>query len=205
MRIGIVDYGMGNLASVSRALDLLGHESFIVTAPDQIDTTSRLVLPGVGAFGEAMTRLSARGWIDALHAFVARDRTRLLGICLGMQLLSDRGFEHGDTPGLGYIGGRIRNLRDLGVTERVPHVGWNSAHLRRASPVLDGIPDGTDFYFVHSFGFEVDDPADLVATTPYGIDVTAIVRRGAVWGTQFHPEKSSKAGLRLLKNFVEAA
>lgn len=203
MKVAIVNYGMGNLASVSRALETLGHEPFVTDAPDAIQNTARLILPGVGAFGEAMARLRETGWIGALKNYAAHDHTRLLGICLGMQLLAARGTEHGEHDGLGMIDGTILNLRDIGVTDRVPHVGWNQITIDREDLLLDGIPEGTDFYFVHSFGFVPEQREHRIAGTPYGTDVTAIVRRGNIWGTQFHPEKSSKAGMRLLLNFLE--
>lgn len=206
MKIAILDYGMGNLASVTRALQTLGHTPLIVERPEALgQDVGHLILPGVGAFGEAMDRLRSSGWIDALDAFLAGGRNRLLGICLGMQLLAAIGMEHGDHAGLGLIDGRVVHLRDLGVADRIPHVGWNAINIEQHDMLLDGIPDGTDFYFVHSFAFVVDDPAHQLATANYGTVVPAVVRSGSVWGTQFHPEKSSKAGMRILRNFIDGA
>lgn len=203
MNIGIVNYGMGNLASVYRALETLGSAPFIAERPDELERAFRIILPGVGAFAEGMDRLAAGGWIEALRRRVVDGGTPLLGICLGMQFLADRGVEGGAREGLGLIPGDIAHLSELGCTDRVPHAGWNELHLVREDALVDAIPDGTDFYFVHSYAFRVADPRHLLGTTPYGCEVAAAVRKDNVWGTQFHPEKSSKAGLRLLRNFVD--
>jgi glutamine amidotransferase len=210
MKVGIVDYGVGNLGSVVKALDQLGAKAALVTEPDALPDFEALLLPGVGNFGDCARLLDVGGWPSVLRAEVARGQP-LLGICVGMQLLADSSTEGsetgaGSTPGLGLVPGQVRSLRAMGCTLRVPHVGWNA--LKRANggdPVLDAIPDGTDFYFVHSYALVPSDPADLVATTDYGIDVAAVVRHGRVWGTQFHPEKSSRAGLQLLRNFLREA
>jgi imidazole glycerol-phosphate synthase subunit HisH len=203
MKVGIVNYGMGNLASVSRALETIGHDAFIAHYPEDLRGASRIVLPGVGAFAEGMDRLARGGWTEALAELVGGEGRPLLGICLGMQFLAERGDEGGERQGLGFIGGEIVHLAEAGCTDRVPHVGWNEVHIGRSDPLLDGIPEGTDYYFVHSYAFRVADEAALVGTVSYGCEVAAIVRQGHVWGTQFHPEKSSKAGLQLLRNFVE--
>lgn len=202
MRIGIVNYGMGNLASVYRALEAIGYEPFIADFPADLHNASRFILPGVGAFAEGMDRLAAGGWIEEITRLVGAGRP-LLGICLGMQFLADRGGEGGEREGLKLVPGEIRHLKDLGCAERIPHVGWNNIARTRDDPLLEGIDSGTDFYFVHSYAFVPTGPDSLLASVDYGGDVAAVVRRGNVWGTQFHPEKSSKAGLRLLRNFVE--
>lgn len=203
MKIGIVNYGMGNLASVYRALETIGYEPAIATYPEDLMTASRIILPGVGAFAEGMDRLNAGGWTAQIRRLVRDEGRPLLGICLGMQFLADRGSEGGDREGLGLIGGEIVHLTDQGCTGRVPHVGWNETHIARADPLLDLIPERTDYYFVHSYTFRVANESHLLGTAHYGCDVAAVVRSGNVWGTQFHPEKSSKAGLQLLRNFVE--
>ena len=202
MNVAIVNYGMGNLASVHKAVETLGHAPSILDDPGQIGRCDSLILPGVGAFGEGMQRLEAGGWVEPIHAAVAGGMP-LLGICLGMQFLATRGSEGRDRPGLGLIPGDIVSLRDLGCAERVPHAGWNDTRTRRADPLLDGLPASVDYYYVHSYAFRAEREEDVLATVDYGCDVTAIVRSGRVWGTQFHPEKSSKAGLQLLRNFIE--
>ena len=204
MKVAIVNYGMGNLASVHKAIDTIGHEPRIVDRPNELSGAERIILPGVGAFGEGMDRLDQAGWSEAIRSR-ASGGTPLLGICLGMQFLAQRGTEGHERDGLGLIAGEIVSLRDLGCTERVPHVGWNETRTRRDDPVLEGLPASTDYYYVHSFAFRVTHPENVLATADYGCDVTAVVRKGRVWGTQFHPEKSSKAGLQLLRNFIERA
>jgi len=210
MKVGIVDYGVGNLGSVVKALDQLGAKAALVTEPARLPDYEALLLPGVGNFGDCARLLAAGGWPQALHEQVAAGRP-LLGICVGMQLLADSstegsGANAGATPGLGLVPGQVQSLRALGCTLRVPHVGWNALQRTNGGdPLLNDIPDGTDFYFVHSYALVPADPADLVATTDYGIDVAAVVRHGRVWGTQFHPEKSSRAGFQLLRNFLREA
>lgn len=202
MKVAIVDYGMGNLGSVSRALAELGAEPAIAATPEDLADAERIILPGVGSFADGMDRLAAGGWVEALRRQVAGG-TPLLGICLGMQLLAGRGTEGGDRAGLDLIPGTVQRLDTLGCSRRIPHVGWNNVSFPGApGPLFAGIPAGTDFYFVHSFAFRADQPADVIAVTDYDIPVVAAIGRGRVLGTQFHPEKSSKAGFRLLQNFL---
>lgn len=202
MKVAIVDYGMGNLGSVSRALAELGAEPFVAATPEGLADAERIIVPGVGNFAEGMDRLANGGWIETLRRQVA-DGLPLLGICLGMQLLASRGTEGGDRPGLDLIPGTVRRLDTLGCSRRIPHVGWNNVSFPRdPGPLFARIPDGTDFYFVHSFAFQATRADDVIALTDYDIPVVAAIGCGRVMGTQFHPEKSSKAGLRLLRNFL---
>lgn len=203
MNVGIVNYGMGNLASVSRALETIGFDPFIANHPDELRSAARIVLPGVGAFAEGMDRLNEGGWTGEIRRLVIDEKRPLLGICLGMQFLAERGSEGGEREGLSLIEGEIRHLAELGCEERVPHVGWNEMHISREDPLFETLPEGTDYYFVHSYAFCVADPSTLLGTVRYGCDAAAVVRKDNIWGTQFHPEKSSKAGLQLLRNFVE--
>jgi imidazole glycerol-phosphate synthase subunit HisH len=202
VKVAIVNYGMGNLASVRRALEDIGAEACIADHPAAAYQANRVVLPGVGAFSQGMHNLAAGGWVDALRDMVLRQHKPLLGICLGMQMLATHGEEGGGAEGLGLIAGRVRRLDALGCSLRVPHVGWNEVAHRARDPLFAGIPSATDFYFVHSYALVPDDPADVLATTPYGCDLVSAVRSGHVFGCQFHPEKSSKAGRQLLQNFV---
>jgi glutamine amidotransferase len=195
---------MGNLASVARALQVLGFSPYIAESPVELRTAARLVLPGVGAFAEGMDNLEQGGWADEIKQLTADGDVPLLGICLGMQFLADAGVEGGARPGLGLVPGEVQFLGDL-AQERVPHVGWNELHQAQSDPLLEDIPQGTDFYFVHSYAFVPADPSHLLASVQYGAAVAAIVRKDNVWGAQFHPEKSSRAGLQLLRNFVERA
>ena len=208
MKVGVIDYGVGNLGSVVRALEELRAATVLVNRAADMHASDCLILPGVGNYADCARLLNDGGWSTALREEVIGYKRPLLGICVGMQLLSDSSTEGAterqDTPGLGFIPGQVRHLRSFGCTLRVPHVGWNSiTRTRTDDPLFYGMPDDTDFYFVHSYAFAPRDNADVLATTDYGVPVTAAVRRGHVWGTQFHPEKSSRAGLRLLKNFIE--
>jgi glutamine amidotransferase len=207
MRVGVIDYGVGNLGSVLRALEELRVEPVLLNRAVDTHTTDCLILPGVGNFADCAGLLQAGGWVDALTQEVLGNGRPLLGVCVGMQLLADSSTEGAEDgrgmPGLGFIPGQVEHLRFLGCELRVPHVGWNGINRSGgADHLFDGIIDGTDFYFVHSYAFVPKNRADVLATTDYGVPVTAAVRRGHVWGTQFHPEKSSRAGFRLLRNFI---
>lgn len=208
MRVGVIDYGVGNLGSVLSALEELRVSPLLVNRAADMHGTDCLILPGVGNFADCARLLKDGGWTTALHDEVLGYKRPLLGVCVGMQLLADcstEGAAEGEyTPGLGFIPGQVLHLRSFGCTLRVPHVGWNGVTpMCPDDHLFAGIPAGTDFYFVHSYAFAPQYPADVLATTDYDVPVTAAVRRGHVWGTQFHPEKSSRAGFRLLKNFIE--
>ena len=201
--IAIVDYGVGNLFSLSSSLKALGLETEITRDADKLRAADRIILPGVGAFGDARAKLDATGLVPVIQAEAARKP--LLGICLGMQLLFDRGFEYGEHPGLGLVPGQVVDLH--GALEdkslKVPHMGWNSLQIVKDDPLFRYVRDGEYVYYVHSF-YAADCLPSTLATSRYGnVDVTGVVRNGNVWGTQFHPEKSGDAGLRLLKAFAE--
>jgi glutamine amidotransferase len=200
MRVAVIDYGLGNLGSVRRAIAELGAEPVLADKPEQLAAADRVILPGVGSFADGMALLGKRGWVDPLREL----QKPLLGICLGMQLLASRGTEGGETEGLDLIPGDVVGLETLGCELRIPHVGWNSVEVKDSNRILRGITGGTDFYFVHSYVLQPRQQADVVAKTSYGVPVTAVVGRGNVMGTQFHPEKSSKAGFRVLRNFLDA-
>ena len=201
--IAIVDYGVGNLFSLSSSLKALGLETEITRDADKLRAADRIILPGVGAFGNARAKLDATGLVPVIQAEAARKP--LLGICLGMQLLFDRGFEYGEHPGLGLVPGQVVDLH--GALEdkslKVPHMGWNSLQIVKDDPLFRYVRDGEYVYYVHSF-YAADCLPSTLATSRYGnVDVTGVVRNGNVWGTQFHPEKSGDTGLRLLRAFAE--
>jgi len=209
MRVAIVDFGSGNLRSASRALERAAREAgracaIEVTADAAaVAAADRIVLPGDGAFADCRRGLAALpGMVEALERAVHGRGVPFLGICVGMQLLATRGTEHGTTPGLDWIPGECVRLDSADPGLKVPHMGWNELVPRRAHPLLDGIDAGAHAYFVHSFHFGAREPADVVATASYGGDVTAVVARANVAGTQFHPEKSQATGLRILANFL---
>jgi glutamine amidotransferase len=208
MKVGVIDYGVGNLGSVMRALELLRVAPLLINRATDVRAADCLILPGVGNFADCVGMLEAGHWIGALKEAVVGYNRPLLGVCVGMQLLADSSTEGSDNDqpvaGLGFVPGQVKHLGALGCQLRVPHAGWNAVTSGVSKDhLLYEIPPETDFYFVHSYAFEVQNAADVIATTDYGITVTAAVRRGHVWGTQFHPEKSSKAGFRVLKNFIE--
>ena len=196
--IAVVDYGMGNLRSVEKAFHFLGHEAFITDDPAAVRGHSHLVLPGDAAFGDAMRNLREQGWDRAIAEHVDAGRP-FLGICVGLQLMFATSEEMGTHTGLGLFRGRCRRFA---ADERVPQIGWNQIDIRRPCVLLDGVADGSFFYFVHSYYVEADDEADTVAHTEYGLAYTSIAARDNIFGVQFHPEKSQKAGLRLLDNFA---
>ncbi|MBI4758289.1 MAG: imidazole glycerol phosphate synthase subunit HisH [Chloroflexi bacterium] len=195
----IVDYGMGNLENVKRALEKIGVPAMISADTAAVAEAGGLVLPGVGAFGDAMANLRGAGWPQALEKAIASGLP-LLGICLGMQLLFEESDEMGHHRGLGLLGGRVRRLSG---PLKVPHVGWNQIKILRESPLLAGLPDGGHAYFVHSYYVEPADPDVVLATTDYGRDFPSVVGQGQIFGVQFHPEKSQALGLGLLRNFAD--
>ena len=196
-KIGIIDYGMGNLHSVKNALDFIGADSFVSDDVNELSQADGLILPGVGAFPDAMARLSETGLDKFIREYVKT--TPLIGICLGMQLLFDKSYEFRECEGLGLIGGEVVKIEETGL--KVPHMGWNELSVVNPSPITSTLKTGDQVYFVHSYKAIVKDRADLVAVTDYGSEVTAIVARGNVYGCQFHPEKSETVGLNILRNF----
>lgn len=199
--IAIVDYQMGNLRSVQKGFEKVGHAAMITSDPRELAQASRIVLPGVGAFGDAMEELRKRELVEPLREAVASGKP-FLGICLGLQLLFDVGYEGGEFEGLGILRGKCVRF-DLPPTFKVPHMGWNACRIAQPAPPLRGIADGTYFYFVHSY-YVVPEDARLVAMeADYGGAFCAAVWRENLFATQFHPEKSQASGLALLKNFAE--
>jgi glutamine amidotransferase len=202
--IGIVDYGMGNLFSVSKALERLGVDAFISENPDELGNAKGLILPGVGSFRDAMTLLREKKLDVFLKEYVETGKP-LLGICLGMQLLFDESEENGLTQGLSFLSGRV--IRFLGITEsgetyKVPHMGWNRLSYKTQNPILQNVEEN-HVYFVHSYYVTSEDQEVILATAEYDVEVPAIVGRNNVYGMQFHPEKSGETGMRLLQNFLK--
>ena len=212
MSVAIIDYGSGNLRSAAKAFERAAAEAgrgqdIVVTAdPDQVARAERVVLPGVGAFADCRRGLDAvAGMVEALEDAVGARGRPFLGICVGAQLMAERGLEKEVTPGFGWIAGDVVEIAPSDPALKVPHMGWNSLDVRRAHPLIAGIATGEgglDAYFVHSFHIAARQPDDIVATAEYGGPVTAIVGRGNVIGTQFHPEKSQALGLALIANFL---
>lgn len=204
----LVDYGSGNLHSAAKAFERMaretrGGEVAVSARPEDVARADRIVLPGDGAFPACRAAFDrSEGLAEALREAVMRKGRPFLGICIGMQMLADRGLEHAPTAGFGWIGGEVVRIVPSDSRLKVPHMGWNDLVLDRGHPLTEGISTGDHAYFVHSYRMLVADPADLVAHVDYGGAVTAIVARGNIAGTQFHPEKSQRAGLRLIANFL---
>ena len=199
--IAIVDYQMGNLRSVQKAFERVGHEAVITADAAQLADADKIVLPGVGAFEDAMRELIDRNLVEPIRRAVAENRP-LLGICLGMQLLFDKSFENGEHQGLGVLPGQVVHF-DLPSEYKVPHMGWNQVEPQQPTPLLKGIENGTHFYFVHSYYVVPDDPQAVAGTTDYGPAFCSVVARDNLFATQFHPEKSQEFGLQILRNFAQ--
>ena len=200
--IGIVDYGMGNLRSVEKALEHLGARCSILTEPGNPDELAGVILPGVGAFSRAMDNLRAGGWPEWIRE-VAEGGIPLLGICLGLQLLFSRSEEGAGDTGLDLLPGRVVRLPER--AKIIPHMGWNQLRFRQRSPLFEGVGEGSWVYFVHSYIAVPGDPAVIAAVTDYGGEFVSAVSRGNIHGLQFHPEKSQATGLRILENFIRLA
>jgi glutamine amidotransferase len=213
MSVAIVDYGSGNLHSAAKAFERAARESghdqpiLVTRDPDAVRKADRVVLPGVGAFADCKHGLEALpGMIDAMEEAVRKNGRPFLGICVGMQLMAERGREYQVTPGLGWIRGEVDKITPSDASLKIPHMGWNTLSANAKHPILEGIPlgpDGLHAYFVHSYQLRPADAGDLVAQAEYGGPITAVVARDTYAGTQFHPEKSQKLGLALIANFLK--
>ncbi len=200
--IAILDYGAGNLQSVVKAFRFLGCKPVVTADPDELAEASAAVLPGVGAFGEAMYRLKGSGLTKPVLDFIGSGRP-FLGICLGLQMLFEESEEAPGVPGLGVLKGRVCRIPGSPGL-KIPHIGWNSLDLRDRGGLFEGLEEHPYVYFVHSYYLKASDRAVVTATAEYGVTIDASVRRGNLFATQFHPEKSGRAGLRMLRNFADA-
>ena len=206
--IGIISLGISNITSLKSAIDVLNFKSFLIEEPNQILYAEKILLPGVGNFKEAMKRLRKSGLDKALKK-AASNGIPIMGICLGMQLLADKGYEGSEdsegseTKGLGLIPGEVRQI--TGNNIKLPHMGWNTLHIKKNNKILSSDFNNIDYYFIHSFEFVVKNNENLLATVEYGKQVTAVVGNNNIFGCQFHPEKSQRAGLELLKSFITNA
>ena len=202
MDIAIINYGMGNLISVKNAFAYLNCSAQIISDPSDLKNARKIVLPGVGAFKEGMDNLNKLGWKDELEAEVIQKKKPFLGICLGMQLLATEGTEYGSCQGLGWIPGRVDKLATDDKDLHIPHIGWDDIQITKPGKLLKGIPESSDFYFIHSFVFHPDDTDVTGSTCNYGEKFVASIELNNIFGTQFHPEKSQKNGLSILSNFI---
>ena len=201
--ITIIDYKTGNLGSIQNILKRIGEDSVVTSDKDEIARATKLILPGVGAFDTGMRNLTGLNLIDILNKKVIEEKIPVLGICLGMQLLS-KGSEEGSLPGLGWIDASTVRFKFEDSTEyKIPHMGWNFIRQHKTGRLFDNMYPDSRFYFVHSYFFFANDPEDVLTSTTYEIEFTSAIERGNILGVQFHPEKSHKFGMKLLKNFVD--
>jgi glutamine amidotransferase len=198
--IAVIDYGLGNLLSISNALEELGQEFCITNKPEEIRKADKIILPGVGAFPDGMKNLKAAGLIDVLNEEVIDKKKPFLGICLGLQLLAKEGFEGKQIDGLGWIDGVVKKI-EVSNGLKLPHMGWNDIKILKKD-YFNEVEFDKNFYFVHSYALFCNDKKDIAATCNYGSDLVAAVQKGNIFATQFHPEKSHKVGLQVLKNFL---
>jgi glutamine amidotransferase len=200
--IGVVAYGVGNIGSILSMLRKIGVPAAGAATAAEVERAEKIILPGVGSFDHAMNMLAQRGLVQPLKDRISRDGVPVLGICLGMQMLG-RGSEEGALGGLDLLDARCARLRTDGESQlKVPHMGWSELTVKRESPLLSGLDAHARFYFVHSYHLVCRDPGDVLATARYGMEFTAMVQRGNMWGAQFHPEKSHRFGMKLLGNFA---
>ncbi len=205
MNLVIIDYGSGNLRSCAKAFEHVADTQKIIVGsdPKQLNAASHIVLPGVGAFADCMNGLrTVPGLLDTLTENVIHKQKKFLGICVGMQLMFERGFEHGEHKGMGWIKGDVVRMMPSDSALKIPHMGWNELQFPKPSPLFKNITNGAHAYFVHSYHAKCTSAEDIAATVDYGGPVTAAVAHGNMFGTQFHPEKSQETGSKLLKNFI---
>ena len=205
MKIGIISYGIGNIGSVIGSLNNIGVNYQIIEEEMQFDDVDKLILPGIGSFKKCKEILDEKNFTKQILDKVIKEKIPILGICLGMQLLAYLGAEgsiNSFSKGLNLIEGKVANLKNLGSTLILPHIGWNNIKIKNNSPIIKNIPDDTDFYFVHSFAYNDINKKYIIAEANYGTSFPVIIQKKHIWGTQFHPEKSSKAGLEIIKNFI---
>jgi glutamine amidotransferase len=200
--IAIIDYGMGNLMSVLKAFEYLGEDVEVTANPNSIQRADKIVLPGVGAFPDAMASLVQNGWVDALQKEVREKAKPFLGICLGMQLLAEQGEENHPCKGLGWIKGTVKRFALSAKEFKIPHVGWDEIRQTGNSSLFRGIKTGSTFYFVHSFHMICEDEQVVAAFCDYGYAFPAAIEQNNIFATQFHPEKSQDNGLKILENFI---
>lgn len=200
--ISIINYGMGNIKSIQNALSFLGAKHKIISTERDILNSEKLILPGVGSFRKAMLNINELGLFNSLRETVIQNKIPILGICLGMQLLADRGEEDGDSEGLGFIPGKVCKFTFMDNTLKIPHTGFNKVFFKKGNSLFEGLGESADFYFVHSFRFISEYEDHVTSYSVYGDKFVASLQKGNIFGTQFHPEKSQSNGLTVLKNFI---
>jgi glutamine amidotransferase len=205
--IAVVDYGAGNVKSVVNALELIKQKPIVTRDPDELTRASAIILPGVGAFGDCMNKIRKYNLVEPLEEIILKEKKPFLGICIGMQILAEKGLEKGEHEGLAWVRGTVKKMVPNEKKYRIPHMGWNDITYNKKCLLFNEITQAPAFYFVHSYHLEVDGPdADaVVATCWHGMHVTVAVQKDNIFGVQFHPEKSQEEGIKLLKNFIKTA
>ena len=203
-KVAIINYGLGNIRSLFNSLKKIEIEAEIINDPEKIDNFNKVFLPGVGAYKDAIDKLKKIGWERAIKNFSSDKDKSLFGICVGMQILSTYGYEYGKSVGLNIIEGHVERMDKQGCVLKLPHIGWNNIKIINNSLITENISNESNFYFINSYSFKLMNLNTLIATTEYGIEFPSIICRQNIFGTQFHPEKSSKAGIQILKNFINA-
>lgn len=201
--IAIIDYGMGNLQSISNAFEALGEETIIASKPFELCSAKAIVLPGVGAFRDGMRNLRRSGFVETLNKEIIEKKKPYLGICLGMQFLAEKSLEHGIHQGLGWIKGTVKKLEPNDSRFKIPHMGWNNIEVADKSILFEGLKDDPVFYFVHSYHLDINEDEAISSFCWHGQKIIASIQKENIFGVQFHPEKSQTAGIKLLKNFIE--
>ena len=203
-KVAIINYGIGNIRSLYNSLKKLNVEVEIILNPELIFKFNKVFLPGVGSYKDAIQLIKKIGWEKTIKDFSSNKNNKLFGICVGMQILSTYGYEHGKSDGLDIIKGDVEHMYNQGCHLKLPHIGWNSIKILNKNLITENLPNDSDFYFVNSYSFKIVNSDQLIATTKYGIEFPSIINKDNVFGTQFHPEKSSNAGMQILKNFINA-
>ena len=204
IKVAIINYGLGNIRSLYNSLKKIEIEAEIINDPEKINDFNKVFLPGVGSYKDAINKLKKLGWEKAIKNFSSDSTKSLFGICVGMQILSTYGYEYGKSNGLDIIQGYVEHMDKQGCNLKLPHIGWNNIKIINNSLITENISNDSNFYFINSYSFKLMNLNTLVATTDYGIEFPSIINRQNIFGTQFHPEKSSKAGIQILKNFINA-
>ena len=200
-KVAILDYGSGNVKSVYNIIEYLGYSVEITNDPKIIENSSHLILPGVGSYAACVNKVDDKIGFNFIKKIVFEKKKPFLGICVGVQLLASKGFEHGESLGLNLISGIVNKINTLKLP--IPHVGWNEINIKKKNKLMDEIPDKTDFYFVHSYKFETDTNESIIATSNYENEFPSIINKDNIYGVQFHPEKSQTYGIKLINNFIK--
>jgi glutamine amidotransferase len=203
-KVAIINYGTGNIRSLYNSLKKIEVEAEIIVDPESIYKFDKVFLPGVGSYKDAMDMIKKKGWERPIKTFSSNKNKSLFGICVGMQILSTFGYEYGKSNGLDIIKGNVERLDKQGCDLKLPHIGWNNIKILNKNLLTENLVDDSNFYFVNSYSFKLINSNEIIASTTYGMEFPSIINKKNVFGTQFHPEKSSKAGIQILKNFINA-